>query len=174
MTGSVETVSAVGSAVFSPDGHHRYRLDRQLVNDPDGNGGLLLWVMLNPSVAGAADPDPTIRKCEGFARRWNFERMAVVNLFTLVTPYPVELAKVEDQNGAAADAFIGEAAIEADRVVCAWGIPPRMQHARRREGHVRRLLERRFDGQLRCLGRTKKGHPRHPSRIAYSTELEEF
>lgn len=176
MTDPVRIESAIGSAVFSPDGRHRYRLDREWFKPYEREPKTCLWVMLNPSLAGWVESDPTVRKCEGFCQRWGFDGMVVVNLFTLVTPYPAELARVEDaeRNGPAADAYIGEAAGEAERVVCAWGIPPRMQHARRREGHVRRLLERRYDGQLKCLGRTKKGHPRHPGRIAYASQLEDF
>lgn len=176
MTESVKVSSGVGSAVFSPDGRHRYRLDRILDEGlrDERSVPTLLWVMLNPSLAGAADPDPTVTKCMGFARRWGYPRLTVVNLFSVVTPYPKELIDVPDRIGPDAERHIVEAAEEAERIVCAWGKPPDPGLGARTGRVLFLVTQKRPRPELVCLGRTAEGHPRHPSRLAYATETEEF
>lgn len=174
---SVKINSGIGSAVFSPDGRHRYRLDRILDEglQEEQSVPTLLWVMLNPSVAGASEPDPTVTKCMGFARRWGYRRLTVVNLFTVITAYPKELAGIDDRIGPAAEQHIVEAAGEAGLIICAWGKPPDPTLGAR-TGRVLFLL--REGGQkpprMACLGRTQEGHPRHPGRLAYKTKREVF
>jgi hypothetical protein len=163
-----------GAALFSPDGRHRYRLDRDLVNDPDGNGGRLLWVMLNPSVAGAHEDDPTVRKCVGFARRMNFERLSVVNLYSLVSTDPADLADASDRITRQTDTVTVLAAAEADQIVVAWGSPPKGLDPTLHFFRVHRVLRLLRGKNVVCLGRTKEGWPRHPSRLAYDTDLEVF
>ena len=67
------------SAVISPCGLYRYRLERDL-------GGLIAgptvaWIMVNPSTADATADDATIRKVLGFSRRLGAGRVIVGNLF---------------------------------------------------------------------------------------------
>lgn len=161
----VKSLSGSGSAVFSEDGRYRYRLDRNF----GGRRGAMLWVMLNPSIAGAERDDPTITKCLGFARRYDFDRLIVVNLFGLVTPYPEELGEVPDPIGPRNDLYVREAAAGASWIVVAWGTKGARYPVR--VSGVRAALG---DAPLRCLGRTRDGHPRHPGRIPYATPLERF
>ena len=69
---------------------YRYWLHRDL--SEAGQEGLV-FVMLNPSTANAAEDDPTIRRCMDFARRWGFRELTVVNLFALRATDPDDLRR---------------------------------------------------------------------------------
>ncbi len=152
-------------AVFSADGGpYRYVLWRRW-----GPGPLVLFVMLNPSTAGAESDDATIRRVVAFAKEWGCGGLYVGNLFGLVTPYPKELEKVVDPVGARNDEFIVEAAKECDYAVVAWGACP-FKRVAQRSVWVIRLLE--GNGlPVMCLGKTKGGEPAHPLRLARDTKL---
>lgn len=168
------TVDGSGSAIFSDDGRHRYLLERKLektIGEPVASS-TILWVMLNPSLAGADEDDPTIRKVKGFSSRWGFRRILVVNLYSIITPYPDELAQLEDRNGPENDAVIERAGADADRIVVAWGQQKTPGLVGARSGRAIYLARGPSLKRLYCLGRTKEGHPRHPSRLAYATETE--
>src|ERR1035441_4905977 len=72
------------SAVFSEDRSRRYRLGRGLPPE-------VCFVMLNPSKAGENDDDPTVRRCMGFAERWGFSGIIVVNLIPVIATDPGRL-----------------------------------------------------------------------------------
>lgn len=140
---------AQGAAVFDPTGRYRYRLERYW-----GSGPCVAFVMLNPNTADATHDDPTIRRCVGFARRWGFGRLVVVNLFAYRARHPRALRTVRDPVGPDADRHLVAAAAEAHRVVAAWG-----NHGqwRGRDEAALALL-----GAPLCLGLTNSGAPRHP------------
>ena len=112
--------------------------------------------MLNPSTADASRDDPTIRRCVGFARRWRFGGVVVVNLFALRATEPRALREALRPIGRANDRHIRRAAARAAVVVIAWGAHGVFGERARA---VERMLSRR---ELRCLGRTRSGEPRHP------------
>lgn len=151
-----------GSAVFDPTGTWRYRLERAW-----GDGRAIAFVMLNPNTADAEHDDPTIRRCVGFARRWGFGRLVVVNLFAWCCRRPRMLREAGDPVGPRNDAHLRRAAAEADRVVAAWGNHGRLLD---RDRAVVELL----GGPLHCLGTTKHGCPRHPLYLASDTPLEAY
>ena len=63
---------ANSSAVISPCGRYRYRLER------DGPGeGRTVIIMVNPSTADAETDDATIRKLKGFGARNGWGRIIV-------------------------------------------------------------------------------------------------
>lgn len=156
------------SAVISACGKYRYNLHRWVSHD--GRRGRVLFVMLNPSTADAEANDPTIRKCIGFARSWGFSEVEVVNLFAFRATDPDELKRTVSPVGPENDVSTEEAVNRAEMIVVAWGgkVP---KHHRWRVEHVCEYL---FDADVKCLGYTKHGDPRHPLMLSYSTPLEEF
>ena len=149
----VEEGSVVSDAVFDPTGTYRYRLSRTwAVERP-----IVGFVMLNPSTADAVVDDPTIRRCIGFARRWGYGGIVVVNLFAYRATVPRILRTVPDPVGPENDAHLLRAQSECERLVLAWGV-----HGKQggRDRTVLELLD--GGGPLDCLGVTREGHPRHP------------
>lgn len=151
-----------GFATFTPDRRHRYVLARRWLND----GPTVGWLMLNPSVADGDHDDPTVRKCIGFSRAWGFAGMMIWNLQALVATDPRELRRNPGEAFGPHNQRYLEQAATAPLLVCAWGDNADPVHA----AWVGRLLSEW--GAVRYhLGRTAKGQPRHPGRIAYATEL---
>lgn len=152
-----------GEAIFDATGRYRYLLRRRW-----GAGPRVAFVMLNPSTADASRDDPTIRRCVGFARRWGFRSVDVVNLFAYRTPHPRALARAADPVGPANDRHLRRAVRRAALVVCAWGATD-LAHARAR------AVAGLFDGiRLRCLGWTRSGAPRHPLYLRRGARLRRF
>jgi hypothetical protein len=153
----------IGDAVFSEDGRYRYLLTRQWA--PLAAQLWAMFIMLNPSKAGAVQSDPTVTRCVGFAQRWGYTGLRVVNLSALVATDPKELRAAADPVGPDNDRHIVAAADCANQIIiAAWGVhadPARVQA-------VRKLL---WPFQLRALGVTKDGHPRHPLYLANTTPL---
>lgn len=92
----------------------------------------------------------------------------VVNLFAYRTPYPSELTKVkaELQIGIDNDKHIAKAVSASRAVVVGWGA---IGKHRSRIETVMKIV-----GAADCLGTTKDGHPRHPSRVKNGTHREVF
>lgn len=132
--------------------------------------GLDVYAMLNPSDADHERNDLTVTKCMGFSRRRGRGGIVIVNAFALRTPYPVDLLDAEDPVGPLnTTKHLHETLSRAAHggMIAAWGIPPRSQVFARRIAEVERLCL-----SWHCLGVTKDGHPRHPSRLAYATPFE--
>ena len=148
------------SAIFSDDGVYRYSLRRAW-----GIGGSVCFVMLNPSIADATHDDPTIRKCIGFAKRWGYSVLEVVNLFALRSTDPKKLQAVDRPIGPLNDGYIEEAASRADRIVAAWGGGGRYLN---RGQKVRERL--RWLGYEVWAIRITKGEPWHPLYLPYESD----
>src|ERR1700679_2220036 len=65
-------------AQFSHDNTYRYTLTRKWDEGP-----AVAFLMFNPSTATATTEDPTIRRCIGFARRWGYGRLVILNLYAI-------------------------------------------------------------------------------------------
>ena len=140
-----------GGAVFSRDRRYRYRLWRRW----DRSRPVVAFVMLNPSTADATRDDPTIRRCIGFARRWGYGGVEIVNLFAFRATDPRALRAAHDPEGPRNAAQVRRAASTAALVLAAWGADGAV-------GTRGAALERRLSPRLRCLGVTRSGAPRHP------------
>lgn len=168
-------------ARISSDGLYRYLLWREWrgthdrknwrwLGGKDGAGAELgeplscLFVMLNPSTADGNQDDATIRRCVGFAKAWNYERLEVVNLFAYRATKPRDVLARQNRReeiiGWQNSELVTQASREAGLVVCAWGanvndLDPTRDHVETVRGWL-------GYGDHYALGFTKDGHPRHP------------
>lgn len=155
------------SAEISVCERYRYRLYRSWADGP-----FVVFLMFNPSTANAEMDDPTIRKCMGFAERWGYGGIAVVNLFALRSTDPREVGKVSfaEAVGPDNDDAILKVCATAGEVITAWGCGQHMRTRLDRAIKVLRSIKATYpDLPINCLGRGKDGQPRHPLMLAYST-----
>jgi hypothetical protein len=152
-------------ATISSCGTYRYTLNRKIPS-------VLRWVkpvlfiMLNPSIADAQIDDPTIRRCIGFAKSWECTDLTVVNLFALRATDPSELEKAIDPIGPENDFHLKEQIEKHSLVgltVVAWGSKP---IAKERAKNLMPVFN-----NVKCLGITKDGSPKHPLYLKNESEL---
>lgn len=162
------TVLAIGdyaSAVYDDTGDYRYRLTRVWSESLP----VCAFVMLNPSTATEDKGDPTLRRCEGFARSWGFGAMEIVNLFALRSTDWRQLKAAQDPVGPLNDEVTAEVVESADEgyeqtpegfgVIFAWGSHGDIGG---RATQVRRALLGKGGMRARHLGINSDGEPRHP------------
>ena len=119
---------------------------------------LVLWLLMNPSVACLDYSDPTLRKTGKFARAWGYGGQLVGNVHAYRATDKTRLLQVADPVGPENDRLILEMAAEAQTVVLAFGQPPK---ALRPRGQQLTQLLRRHPG-LSYLRLAKDGTPVHP------------
>lgn len=151
--------SMESSAHFSRCGRYRYALWRTW----DEKCPTMLFIGLNPSTADAIEDDPTIRRCIRFADDRGYGRLAVANLFAYRATKPAVLRKALHPIGKTNNRWLLRLAAESDVCVAAWGNGGRHLG---RDAEVIALL-----GDLKCLGHTTAGAPRHPLYVRVDTKL---
>lgn len=156
----------LNSAAISECGRYRYALSRAW-----GEGPRALFIMLNPSTADSSEDDPTLLACVDFSKRWGFAGVDLVNLFAWRSSEPMDLLTARDPvgpwNDVTLNAALGDKRI--GRVVAAWGTSSKKALRDRIEARafaVRTIIRRGPARDVRCLGTTKDGKPRHPLYIA--------
>lgn len=154
------------SAIISPCGAYRYRLEREL-----GDGPTVAVIMVNPSTADAVENDATIRKLLGFGTRNGWGKIIVGNLFAYRATDVRELATAADPIGPENNVHLAQALTDAERVIVAWG--PASKLPRRLRGRWRTIQSLAGSRPLWTIGKTAKdGHPCHPLMLPYSLELQ--
>lgn len=153
-------VGTRGWAEFSEDGTRRFTLTRDW-SSALADKRRVLWIMLNPSTAGADQDDPTIRRCCGFARSWGYNGIVVVNLFSLVATNPRAL---DAEAPLMPPDEIRRIRLEMTTprfglLMAAWGSPVIRTGLRRNQVVEEALNAGRT---IHCLGRNLDGSPRHP------------
>ena len=128
-----------------------------------------MFVGLNPSTADGNTDDPTVRRFTGFARKWGFSGVYVLNLFAYRATLPSELKNAYDPVGVLNDLYLNIYREKSEQVIVAWGVHGEF---RGRAGEV--LLEGILGHELYCLGLTKEGYPRHPLYLPRATERERY
>lgn len=129
----------------------------------------LLWIMLNPSTADETQDDPTIRRVRAFTQRLGFTGFTVVNLYAMRATDPRDLWTATDPVGPDNDATINDEAFTAytdgSPIIAAWG-------ANAKPERIAEVLALPFvaRGDVRCLGVTASGAPRHPLYLPKSAE----
>jgi hypothetical protein len=152
---------------MSQCGQYRYLLSRD--GDMTATRGPAVFIMLNPSTADAWIDDPTIRRCRSFAKAWACNGISVANLYALRSTDPSALWHHPEPIGPENDEWLTRIAATASEVVCAWGANAQPERARIVAGMLA------ANGvQLKCLGTTKSGAPRHPLYVPASQPLIEW
>lgn len=144
---------ALGGADFDEAQLFRYRLWRRW-----DEAALVVFLMLNPSIADEFILDQTLKKCRSYARRWGFGGFEIVNLFAYRSTDPDILPHVADPIGPENDRWIRQVCTPDRRVIAAWGT--KGTHGGR-DAAVRTMLEA-VGVRLHVLRLTKGGHPEHP------------
>jgi hypothetical protein len=158
------------TATLSINRKYRYTLTRT-INPPTLSHPPLrdiVWLMLNPSTADAMADDPTVRRTIGFSRRAGAGIMHVVNLYALRSTDPDYLTTHADPTGPWNDQLIDWQIADAHKpiIVAAWGAHPAAEH------RAAAVLDRVTVGHdVHCLGVTRQGYPKHPSRLAGDVPL---
>lgn len=146
-------------AEFSYDRAYRYRLWRRWADGP-----MLMVVGLNPSTADEIVDDPTIRRCIGYARRWGFSGLWMMNLYGYRSTDPRDLFCAEDPIGPFNRwhlNVVADMAIEdGGAILAAWGATSWRQGFQ--AGWFRRHASDSWGYGVACLGLTKSGEPKHP------------
>lgn len=145
----------------------RYTLERRW-----SDGGLCVFVMLNPSTATESENDPTNRRTIGFAQRWGFGAVFALNLFAFRATDPKDMKAAVEPVGPDNDRILLSVCSKADAIVCAWGV-----HGRHRDRDlaVFDLLCSQTEGPpLECLGYSKAGDPLHPLYLRSDSERVPF
>ena len=152
----------VTGAQFSTCRTWRYALWRTW-NQDDGH---LMFVGLNPSTADETKDDPTIRRCIGFARRFGYGGVYMLNIFAFRSTNPKEMRLALDPVGPENDWFLRMYAAQAGRIVVAWGSHGKFLN---RGAGVSQTLRR--ISHLYCLSVVRNGEPGHPLYLPNTAEL---
>ncbi|WP_338593230.1 DUF1643 domain-containing protein [Shewanella khirikhana] len=104
-------------AVISSCQQYRYALTRVW----EAEKPYVTFIGLNPSTADASLDDPTIRRCIGFAERWGYGGLVMVNLFAYRATVPSVMMAATDPVGVNNDEWLKSFANNAGVVVAAWG-----------------------------------------------------
>lgn len=143
-------------AVIDDSKQYRYQFSCEW-ND---GGRFVTFIMLNPSIGNQNHPDPTLRKCISYAKKWGYDGIKVVNLFAYISSDPKVLQTVNDPVGPDNDNHILEIIRESERIIVAWGQSIRSPLVKRRIQETLHLLREK---DSYCLERTVKGnYPKHP------------
>ncbi len=153
-------------AVFSKCQKYRYALWRRT----GGSMAPVLFIMLNPSTADGSKDDPTIRRCIQFAKDWDHSYMIVVNLFAYRSTDPKKLKKVQDPEGPDNSMWINKMAKVSCLVMAAWGANGSLHE---QDKHVMSMVDTSWT-QVKALGFTKSGLPRHPLYMPKNPKLHSY
>ena len=138
-------------AQFSVCRKYRYVLWRTWEEDCH-----VMFIGLNPSTADETQDDPTIRRCIGYAKDWGFGGIYMLNIFAHRATNPKELFKAEKPIGEENDGYLKMYLDKAGLNIACWGAWGRFMN---RGDEVIRLLGKE---NLKCLGITNAGLPKHP------------
>ena len=155
-----------GSALFGGNQRqYRYVLRRTW----DTRLPAIMFLMMNPSTADIEVDDPTVARCQAFARRWGGGSLYVTNTFAYRATDQRDLLAVADPIGPENDRHILATARRVTRIIVAYGQPHRA--LRQRGTEVCSLL--RHNGyKLHALKLNADGSPRHP--LYVKGEVEPF
>lgn len=160
-------------ALFSRDGVHRLRLDRTIHIEGPYMPRRVVFIGVNPSVAGDENDDPTVRKLAGFCQRWRYSDFTVVNVFSRVATRVKDLAapRLVALSPRAREHMI-QALTEADLIIPMWGSRHKLPKALHADlDWTAALLRDQYRSKVEVFGITASGDPVHPLMLSYTTPL---
>ena len=160
------------SAILSPCGLYRYRLERSVAMD----GPVYAFFGINPSTADAQLDDATVQKWVGFCKRWGASRFIVGNVWPLRAKDVRALATAPRWIGIGVEnqRHILAMADEADVLVPCWGDRAKVPRAMHNEIDELLSLLRGTGKPVMHFGLTKGGDPKHPLMLGYDTQLTAY
>jgi hypothetical protein len=126
---------------------------------------------MNPSTADTVVDDPTIAKCQRYARAWGFGTLWVGNTFAYRATNNKELLQVPDPVGPSNDEWLLKMAANAEMIVLAYGKPHK---ALRQRGIDVVALLRHSGHELHGLKLCQDGTPSHPLYLRGTLKPEPF
>lgn len=156
-----KTEAIASEVAYSDCGAYRYCLSRRWAP-----GGIVNFIMLNPSVADEHRNDPTVERCERRARMLGFGGFSVTNIFAWRDTDPHAMRRATAPEGPENDGILLTEARRAQQVIAAWGT----HGAHRARGSQAEALLREAAIPMFHLGLSKQGHPRHPLYVPYAQQ----
>lgn len=157
------------SAVLSPCGQYRYRLDRVV----GMSGPVYAFFGINPSTADVSLDDATVRKWIGFIKVWGGSRFIVGNVWPHRSTDVRALARatrwldVVQENHRHILAIVDE----ADVLVPCWGSRTKVPRSMHNDLDDLLTLLHGSGKPVMHLGLTASGDPKHPLMLDYATPL---
>ena len=158
------------SAILSPCGMYRYRLERTVGMD----GPVYAFFGINPSTADASLDDATVRKWIGFTKVWGGSRFIVGNVWPYRSTDVKALANMPRWLVVGADntRHILAMCDEADVLVPCWGDRGKVPKSMHNEIDELMSLLTGTRKPVMHFGLTKGGDPKHPLMLGYDTALQ--
>ncbi len=135
------------------------------------NKGFINFLMLNPSTADGEVDDATVTRCIGFAQRWGYDALHIVNLFAYRTRWPYELCEAADPVGSQTDALIEASGYSCPITVAAWGGWGSHPQTAARATRALEILSAVKNHTVMALHINADGSPRHPLYVSYRAAL---
>lgn len=151
-------------ATISKCKKYRYSLWRIWTKDKP----LCMFIMLNPSTADVNEDDPTIRRCIGFAKSWDYGGILIGNVIAYRATNPNELKTLLDfrtkENEKHLKNMLHKVILTKGIIIAAWG-----NHGK---NYLPRSMFYNSNLSVHHLGLTKSGQPKHPLYLKSSTKPE--
>ncbi len=143
------------SARFSSCQRYRYTLEETW----ESTLPCVMWLLMNPSVAGLDHADPTLIRTGQFSRRWGYGGQLVGNVHAYRATDKQRLLELDNPVGPENDDALVAMARRTGIVMLAYGQPPKP--LRSRSATAVELL-RETGAKLYALRLAKDGSPVHP------------
>ena len=148
----------IREAKFCEAKKNRYFLKREW----DSSKGLLLYIMLNPSMADDKNDDPTIRRLINFTKKFNYGGFLVSNIFTKITSNPKKLDKSRGMTKTNFEKLL-KLINKVDQIVYAWG----------NSVEEPKILKDLISNP-KCFGKNYNGTPKHPLYLQKNSKLIDY
>lgn len=149
-------------AIFSSCRKYRYVLWRIW----DESKPLIMFIGLNPSIADENKDDPTIRKCINLSKYWGYGGFYITNLFAYKSTDFNKIKSIDNPIGKENDRWIKKIIKRASDIVICWGNKGRYLN------RDKELLK--FIDNVKCLGMTKCGCPKHPLYVNSKSKFSNY